>query len=125
MWTCPKCAEQNEDNFQICWKCASDESEMETRVTAEPPPIVPRQMREPKLRSGASIIVRILIAFIVGGIFGGAVFQAVYRTTDPVIVGTWALISGLCLAGVIGIYFWVIFPYVPGTEREVTETPEG
>lgn len=25
MWTCPKCKEQIEDQFDICWKCAGNE----------------------------------------------------------------------------------------------------
>jgi hypothetical protein len=125
MWTCPKCAEQNEDNFQICWKCASDLGD--TQFTAGEPPIVLAPRREPQLRSNGSIILRVVIAFVVGSILGGAAFQVAGRTTDPLTNGIWALVSGLALAIVIGICFWVIFPYVPGTEPEPepSEKPDG
>jgi hypothetical protein len=118
MWICSQCGEPNEPNFELCWNCAS--KEMEEQVTAAPPrPMLPNPAAEPRLRSGGSIIVRILIAFVVGTVLGGAAFHTFMRSTDPLTSATYALLSGIALAIFVGIFFWVIFPY----ERESARQP--
>lgn len=125
MWVCPKCGEPHEDHFKICWKCASQE--MTEHVTAETP--ARAAVPEPRLRSGGSIMVRIVIGFVVGAILGGAVlsrfahsyFPPEYDTASATSVATVALISGVGLAIVIGVFFWVIFPYEPTPAAEPAE----
>jgi hypothetical protein len=40
MWTCPKCGEQIEDQFDSCWRCATPPTgaPAKTTTTAAPPP---------------------------------------------------------------------------------------
>ena len=56
MWTCPKCQEQLEDQFDSCWKCAG-----ESRRKG------PRDKSERPLRQFESIF--LMIAFLPGIIF--------------------------------------------------------
>ncbi len=112
MWICPKCSEPHEVHFKICWKCASQE--MAEHVTTETPPL-PKP--EPRLRSLGSILVRAFIAFVVGAILGGVI-----SFTSPADVqAVYAIYSGLALAILVGIFFWVIFPY---ESSSVAQTPK-
>jgi hypothetical protein len=126
MWVCAKCGEPHEDHFKICWKCASQE--MPEQVTADAPLLAPATDPDPRLRSGGSILVRIAIAFVVGAILGGAASNVFTRGSMPedtmgiaVAAGSFALASGLGLAIVTGIFFWVIFPYEPTAARNALE----
>jgi hypothetical protein len=113
MWSCTKCGEVHEDQFEICWKCASKEME-EHVVAGEPPPrTAPSPAPEPRLRSGGSILVRMGIAFVVGAVMGGAAFYAFVPDLGgmTLLPSVW---SGIALAILVGIHFWVIFPYEPG-----------
>lgn len=113
MWYCDKCGEQHEDQFQVCWKCASDE--LAGHVTAEPP----EPKAEPKLRSGGSILIRMLIGFVVGAILGGAGYTTfgprILHGDDPGAAGagSFAVIAGVGLALAVGMFFWVLFPFEP------------
>ncbi len=123
MWVCAKCGEPHEDHFKICWKCASQE--MEEQVPAD----VPLPAPEPRLRSGGSILVRIAIAFVIGVILGGAAYQGFLRRSlqgdDAATgVGIFALAVGVGLAILVGIVFWVIFPYEPTAAPEPAEKKE-
>jgi hypothetical protein len=121
MWVCPTCSEPHEDHFKICWKCASQE--MGEHVTAEAPsPRAP----EPRLRSGGAILVRVAIAFVVGVILGGAAYQGFLRRSmqgeDAATgAGIFALASGIGLAILVGVFFWVIFPYEPTAGPQASE----
>jgi hypothetical protein len=118
MWTCPKCSEPHEDHFKICWKCASQE--MAEQVTTEVPP---PPKAEPRLRSFGSILVRAAIAFVVGGIVGGAISFS----SPPDVQAVYAIYSGLALAIIVGIFYWVILPYEPRSVAPMAEegNPDG
>jgi hypothetical protein len=112
MWICPKCSEPHEDHFKICWRCASQE--MQEHVTTEaPPPAKP----EPRLRSVGSILVRAFIAFVVGAVIGGAISL----TSPPDVQAVYAIYSGLALAIIVGIFFWVVLPYEPSSVAQTAK----
>jgi hypothetical protein len=111
----------HEDHFQVCWKCAG--KEMEEQAPAEAPTLVapPQQQPEPRLRSSGSILARMVIAFVIGAILGGAASYSGFlnRFLGYDLMGSLsaALWNGAVLGGVltivVGILFWVIFPYEP------------
>ena len=118
MWTCPNCGEPLEDHFKICWKCASQEPAEQVTTEAPPPP-----KPEPRLRPFSSVLVRAAIAFVVGAIIGGAI-----SFTSPVdIQAVYAIYSGLALAIIVGIFYWVILPYEPTSVEPAAqeEHPDG
>ncbi len=36
MWTCPKCGEQHEDQFESCWKCTDQTVELKAQPQTDP-----------------------------------------------------------------------------------------
>jgi serpin B len=61
MWTCPKCGEQIEDQFDSCWKCA-----------AQPEPVGPRLLTARRIK----------FFFLVGFLFELAVILAAFALPD-------------------------------------------
>jgi hypothetical protein len=107
MWTCPQCGEMHDDNFKECWKCASPEHS--PHITAEPPKLVPPP--EPKLRTNGSIVMRVVVAFIIGVIAGLAIFHRSGLAFETALM--YGLYMGGGLALFIGVFFWILFPYEP------------
>jgi serine protease inhibitor len=58
MWTCPKCGEKIEDQFDSCWKCAAQPEQ------AAPPPLVSRRGRYFFLLGIVFELVLILLNFV-------------------------------------------------------------
>lgn len=114
MWTCPQCGEMHDGRFQGCWKCASPE--YSTHFTAEEPKPAPPP---PALRSTGSIVMRVVVAFIVGMIAGLAIFHRSGLLLETAAMYGLALGGGL--AFIVGVFFWVLFPYEP--TRDVNSPP--
>lgn len=107
MWTCADCGERHDDHFQICWKCAG--GELAESVEALPTmTALPQEPRE--LRPFSSIVVRAIIAFVIGTVVGIAFFQRQPGNTEPVAAG---VLFGLGVGAVVGLFIWVCFPYEP------------
>jgi hypothetical protein len=124
MWICPRCSEQHEDQFKECWKCAGAEMHPEaTAIAARPLPSA-----EPKLRPLSSILFRAGLGFVVGLIFGSAVSYRIgpafwhsgldYEWLNGVLV--MGLGAGVVLGLLVGLYYWVAFPYEPAGEPSRT-----
>ena len=118
MWICPKCGEPHQDQFKDCWRCVG--AEMEEQVPAEAPQLV-QPVRERRLRSLGSILVRAAIGFGVGMLVSlsslnfvnlRSVLPAVIdiSTTNRVVIG---LIGGALFGILVGLFFWVALPYDP------------
>jgi hypothetical protein len=113
MWTCTHCGEVHEDQFKECWKCA--DPAQSPHVTAEAPKPTSEPPPRP-LRSLASILVRVVFAFIIGIIAGAAIVSTWFATSDAEQASsayTYALGLGAGLAFATFITFWIIIPYEP------------
>ena len=107
MWICPRCGEGNEDSFKECWKCISDEIQGQGTATPPPLPAPPR-----RVRSLGSVLIRVAIGFAVGMLIGLVIF---HRNATPLAEAAVAgAIGGGVLAGSVGVFVWVLFPYEPG-----------
>lgn len=120
MWICPKCGEQHEDQFKECWKCAGAEMNPEATAIA----VKPLPSMERKLRPLSSILARAGSGFVLGMILGSAashrVMPAFLQTGQEYDWLTGALVLGIGTGAVVGLlvglYFWVVFPYEPISE---------
>jgi hypothetical protein len=102
----------HEDRFRECWKCASPEHS--TQITAEAPKLPPPA---PALRSPGSILMRVVVAFVVGMIAAMAIF---HRSGVPIeTAAEYGLYLGGGLAFLVGVFFWILFPYQPSRDAEV------
>ena len=104
MWTCPQCGEMHEDRFKECWKCANHSA----HITAEEPKPAPPP---PPLRTAGSIVMRVVVAFVVGLIAGLAIFHRAGLPLET--AATYGLYLGGGLALGVGVFFWILFPYQP------------
>jgi len=89
MWTCPKCSEEIDDEFDVCWNCGTDtegnvDSEFETADAATNEPIIVEDWDTERLRSSPLTISN--VNYGAGGIF--AAFIAALLFT--------ALLVGIC-----------------------------
>lgn len=112
MWTCPQCGEMHDDRFKECWKCAGPEHS--THITAEEPKFAPPPVQT--VRSTGSIAMRVIVAFIVGIIAGMAIFHRSGLAFE--IAAMYGLYLGGGLAFLVGVYFWILFPYEPTSGPE-------
>ena len=117
MWICPRCGEPHQDQFKECWKCVG--AETDEHVTAEPPrPQPPKQPPERRLRSTGSILLRAGIGFLLGTLLSMSSCNFIspqtvisdqdLTATNKVII---ALIVGATFGVIVGLFFWVMFPY--------------
>jgi uncharacterized membrane protein YvbJ len=113
MWICQKCGEAHQDQFRECWKCVG--AEIDSQEKAAPPTDVP-PAAERELRSRASILIRIAIAFVVGLIFGMAVFHR--HGASLAQAATLGTIVAVTLAIVVGVLLWVVFPFKAAREGD-------
>jgi hypothetical protein len=119
MWICPKCGESHHDQFKECWKCVG--AEMEQHVAEGLPPHPTPASRQRPLRSIGAIVFRMLVGFILGGVFGAAAsHRHVSSFTETVLAG---VIVGAVVASIVGFLVWVVFPFEPTTE-EATKTTD-
>ncbi|MBM3995905.1 MAG: hypothetical protein FJ303_17395 [Planctomycetes bacterium] len=108
MWVCSKCGEAHQDQFKECWKCVGAEIE----EPAPPPEPAPAEAEpERPLRSNGSVVLRTVIAAVVGWCLGFAVLQRYGMSASD--AATNALGVGLFFAGVVGFFAWVVFPFEP------------
>ena len=117
MWICPKCGESHHDQFKECWKCAGAEMQHEISE-GEPQPSVLKP--EPQLRSLSSILIRVAIAFGVGMLFTAAVSHRRGASLEEAVSLGATIGAVVCL--LVGIFFWVVFPFTP--TKEPTETTD-
>jgi hypothetical protein len=126
MWVCPKCGEPHEDQFKVCWKCAGEEM-----APAYPGPVAPvAPPVERRLRPLSSILLRAASGFLLGFIFGAMashrVMPAFMQPPGEYDWLTAAVTLGLCagigLGVLVGLFFWVAFPYEP--IDSATKTPQ-
>ena len=117
MWTCKRCGEPHQDQFKECWKCVG--AEMDEHVTAEPPrPELPKHPPERRLRSTGSILLRAGTGFLLGTLLSMSSCNFIspqtvipdqdLTATNKVII---ALIVGATFGVIVGLFFWVMFPY--------------
>jgi len=102
----------HDDRFKECWKCAGPEHS--TQITAEEPKFAPPP---PPLRSAGSIVMRVVVAFIVGMIGGLAVFHRSGLALE--VAATYGLYMGGGLALLVGVFYWILFPYQPTHDAEI------
>lgn len=122
MWICAKCGEPHQDQFKECWKCVGAEMESSEHVTAEPP-MPTRSPPERRLRSLGSIFSRAVVGFLVGALLslmGLNFIHAQVRNSEigqlgqdlsPAGLTVLALIVGAFFGFLVGLFFWVVFPY--------------
>jgi hypothetical protein len=119
MWICQRCGEPHQDQFKECWKCVG--KGVDEHVTAEPPrPEPPKPPAERRLRSTGSILVRAGIGFLVGTLLSMSSCNFVNPQTvlpdqglSPANKVFIALIVGAIFGVIVGLFFWVVFPYEP------------
>jgi hypothetical protein len=123
MWICPKCSEQHEDQFDVCWKCSSDD--LKTAVTATPPP----SSSERELRPFRDIVVRALAGFLIGFLvtmmlltLGNSTLAGFMPDNSLTAATLVSLLGGLLLGAVVGSFFWVLFPYAPLPRQMLVDT---
>ena len=126
MWTCSQCGERHQSQFKDCWKCAG--AAMEQPVTAVAPPEPEPSPPERRLRSLGSILVRAGVGFFLGAILSFSTFNVVNpRTILPAVLDisptdkiAMGLIGGAIIGVLVGLFFWVLFPYEPRVGRDET-----
>jgi hypothetical protein len=113
MWNCPVCGEANEDQFEKCWKCVSDELRQAEASGEE-------QASRP-LRSLGSVVMRGLVGFAFAT---PAVMGFAHLTGTPLaeaaVIG---LVIGSACGLAVGCFVWVVFPYQPG--HDPWQQPDG
>jgi hypothetical protein len=98
MWNCPKCREQVEESFDVCWNCGTsregvedptfrktepaEEGATEVRFQTDPPPPPPEQPAVPRKRRRSSVKRRVA-DFIFVGLNGYAL--ALDRNTGEIV----------------------------------------
>ena len=115
MWICPRCGEPHQDQFKECWKCIG--AEMNEHVTAElPKPMPPAPER--RLRPVSSILLRAGMGFLIGVLLSLSSCDLVNPRTllpgqelSPEAKTVFALVVGSIFGIVVGLFFWVVFPY--------------
>ena len=117
MWTCERCGEQHERQFAECWKCFGKEIEHMVTATPPPPPAPP-----PVLRSNLSILMRMLIGACIGLVLGLAVFHRFDIGLEDAFKA--GLITAGVVAGLVGLFFWVLFPYEPTPFAQISDPEE-
>lgn len=119
MWICPRCGEPHQDQFKECWKCIG--AEIDEHVTAGTPrPEPSKPPPERRLRSTGSILLRGGIGFLFGTLLSISSCNFVnpqtvlpgqdLSATNKTII---ALIVGAIFGVIVGLFFWVLFPYEP------------
>lgn len=124
MWTCSQCGENHQDQFKDCWKCAGPAMEQPVMALAppEPTPAVP----ERRLRSMGSILLRAGVGFFIGTILSLGTFSVINPQTilptvleiSPTDKVALALLGGASLGVLVGLFFWVLFPYELASQSE-------
>jgi hypothetical protein len=135
MWICPRCSEQHDDKFAECWKCAANETQTggysegwpqyrsPLRPDSTVAPVEPVVSSQPErtLRPFGYVLVRACIGFVVG-FFATMMFLNVATSARIAIQGAdsaalttvvMSAIGGVVLALIVGVFFWVVFPYEP------------
>src|ERR1017187_8199756 len=130
MWICAKCGEPHQDQFKDCWKCVGAEMAAEEHVSAAPPRPTPPP-RERRLRPLGSFLSRAAVGFLVGALLslmGGNYINAQIRNSgighlgqdlSPEGLTVLALIVGAVLGALVGLFFWVVFPYESTDSRQI------
>ncbi len=131
MWICPRCGEPHQDQFKECWKCAGP-AEADTHVIAEAPrPALPAP--DVKLRSMGSIMLRAGVGCLIGLLLSFSSFNFIRpesflpipdQGTSPAGRTILALIIGAIFGLLVGLFFWVMFPYESTGQRGEVAEPE-
>ena len=127
MWVCSKCGEPHQDQFKECWKCAGIEMEKSEHVMPGPPPVT-LPPPERRLRSTGSVLARAAVGFLIGAVLSLSSLNFVNPQTlmpgqemTPGSKTVFALVIGAIFGLIVGLFFWVLFPYEATAEPTQTE----
>jgi hypothetical protein len=100
MWTCPRCGEKHQEQFDACWKCAGQAM----------PRGQPDTQTQPT-RSLACVLPHAAFGLLFGAVVGGFVlslcgvpFEAALRVGG---------LLGLAAGMLSGVLSWVMYPFQP------------
>jgi len=102
MWTCERCGEKHEDQFDSCWKCAGQSASEQAPVPVARP-----------TRGLGWIVVAALAGIAVGMVLGGTIASR-WSGGDSFAVfigGLIGAILGLPVGALGGTIVWALFPY--------------
>src|ERR1700722_4002434 len=102
MWTCPRCGEKHQEQFDACWKCAGQDmprgaSDAETRPT----------------RSLACVLLHAAYGLLFGAVVGGFVLS-LFGAPFWVALRVGGLL-GIGVGVLSAVLNWVMFPSQPPT----------